>query len=48
MVLFTGHEIFILHETLTWAHQAGLDLVEVTNKNHPKEPLVIICHNTSK
>jgi hypothetical protein len=46
MVLFAGHEIFIMYKTLTRANQVGLDLVEVTNKSHPKEPLVIIFHNT--
>jgi len=36
------------YDTLAWAHQAGLDLVEVTNKRHPKEPLVTVCHSASE
>jgi len=45
MVSFASREILTQYKTLTWAHQAGLNLVEVTKKNHPKEPLVTIHHN---
>jgi len=45
VVLFASHEIFTWYEALTWAHQARLDFVELTNKSHPKEPLVTICHS---
>ncbi len=48
MVLFEGGEIFIQYKTLTWAHQARLNLVEVTKKNYPEELLVTIHHSALK
>jgi len=37
VVLIAGCEILIRYEALIQAHQVGLNLVEVTNENHPKE-----------